>query len=71
MSQTSEDLSEVWQGQIEASFKFSGDEFFYSGMYMAICMHGQEVLARDHARSKTWQRESTGLAHFDKEHSFS
>ena len=28
---------------------------------MAICMHGQEVLACDHKHSRTWQRESPEL----------
>ena len=77
MPHTSEDLSEVWQGQIEASIQLGWRWIFLLrqeifGRYMAIISEwmGKRCWPWDHQWSRTWQKESPGLAQFDKEHFF-
>ena len=77
MPHTSEDLSEVWQGQIEASIQLGWRWIFLLrqeifGRHMAIISEwmGKRCWPWDHQWSRTWQKESPGLAQFDKEHFF-
>ena len=73
MSHTSEDLSEVWQGQSEAYIQRGWRwVFFYFGRYMVIISEwmGKRCWPWDHQWSRIWQKESPGLAQFDKEHFF-
>ena len=78
MPHTSEDLSEVWQGQIEASIQLGWRWGFFLlrqeifGRYMVIISEwvGKRCWPWDHQRSRTWQKKSPGLAQFDKEHFF-
>ena len=78
MSHTSEDLSEVGQDQIEASiqqgwrwifFTSAGDFRQVHGHHQCAWM-GKKCWPWDHQWSRTWHKESPGLAQFDKEHFF-
>ena len=69
MSHTSEDLYEVWQGQIEPFMQLGWRWIFLLRHGDFRQVHGC-VDHGDHQWSTTWQKESPGLAQFDKEHFF-